>query len=99
MILMVAFDCWCDVLQVPDRLNYNVPALGDEFYSWVEDNPKCIRYLKDGDIGLSYNGDDFVEWLKECVLSKSEYVKILEKNLPLENKNKYPKKNRYILYF
>ena len=101
MILIVVFDDKFTVMQVPKRLDYNLVKIWEDFDEWVEDNQKHLRNVHRNDEERFYlNSNDFIYWIKSCILEKDEHIRVLEQDIDRTSiNNKYPKKKQHILYF
>lgn len=106
MILVVGFDDKFTILQVPDRLDYNVLNLYFDFKDWIEDNQKYVKnahknseLLLEAEI-IEVDDNDFIYWIKSCILEKDEHIRVFEQKVDISYVNKkYPKRKRHTLYF
>ena len=85
MILIVVFDDKYTAMKVPIRLNYNILKIWEAFYKWTEDNQRylCSVHQNDAEIifgteRIFLNSNDFIYWMKNCVLEKDEHIRVLE---------------------
>ena len=101
MILVIVFDEQYTVILVPIRLNYNLVKMWEDFDEWVEDNQTYLRSIHFNDSERIFlNSNDFIYWIKNCILEKDEHIRVLEQNVDRTSiNNKYPKKKQHILYF
>ncbi|MDE6658704.1 MAG: hypothetical protein K2K01_01140 [Eubacterium sp.] len=107
IILIVIFDDLYTAMKAPIRLKYNIEKMWLAFYEWTEYNQTHLRHAHQNDLEIIQgeerflvDSNDFIYWMKNYILEKDEYIRVLEQNVDRTYiNNKYPKNKRYILYF
>lgn len=71
MNLLLKFDYYSCVIYIPDGYVANLSKLQLDFFEWLYDRPECIKKNHRGNVGVSYNQEDFLDYLNNVVLSNS----------------------------
>ena len=71
MVIRIKFDYYGKTVFIPDGYIADVNKLQTDFLKWVKDQPDCISEVN-GIAGLSYDADDFLEYVNKTVLADTE---------------------------
>lgn len=93
MKCFVEFDCYADIIEIPDPVAVRIKKYRNQFLDWLYDkNSKHNYWVKGSDgkggwfYGVQYGSDAFVEWLNKKVI-KDKYAQavIVERDLDVND--------------
>lgn len=88
MIVKLQFDMFYTVIKVPDISEKELrKGLYNQFERWLR-NQKCYTEKSGRTIGLSYDDDAVIQWLKETKFQDSQ-IEVLEKHKWTDVKSSY----------
>lgn len=89
MRLFVEFDCYADIIDVPEAVITKRKQYRNRFLDWLYDKNNRHEYWvkvqdQEGEqlYGVQFGSDAFVKWLNEKVLKKSDFkASVVERDL------------------
>lgn len=85
MNLLLKFDYYSCVVYMPDGYVTNFPKLQLDFFEWLYNHSEFIKENFRGNVGISYNEREFLDYLNDVVLSNSSEKAYI---IPKENRLK-----------
>lgn len=89
MKIFCTFDCYADILEVPEEVGCRIKKYRNKFLDWLYDRKNHHGYwvkLDNGNgkavYGVQYGSDAFVDWLNKKVLKgKEPRAVVIERDL------------------
>ena len=79
MRIFLAFDCYADVIDVPDDVGSRIKKYRNRFLDWIYDRKNDHGYWVKFDngkgktvYGVQYGSDAFVDWLNKKIIKGNE---------------------------
>lgn len=71
MKCIVKFDCYADIIEVPEFVAARIREYRNLFLDWLYDKSNDHKYWVGEKDGVCYDTDAFVEWLNEKVIAEN----------------------------
>lgn len=93
MKVFIKFDCYADIVEVPEAITQSLSKYKRKFLNWMYDRKNDHGYwvkVSDGKgswyYGVEYGSDAFVKWLnKRVIKDKYEKAVIVERDLDIDD--------------
>lgn len=88
MIIKLTFDRFYTIIKTPDIAEKELrKGLYNQFYRWLK-KQKCYTVKEGRTIGLCYDDDAVIKWLKETKFQDNE-IEVLKKHKWIDDKSSY----------
>lgn len=72
MEIKLIFDYYSKTISIPDFYTDDILTLQEKFLAWASEQKKCVSFYN-GHIALSYDADDFFEFINVEILKDSKF--------------------------